>query len=32
MLIDNVEGPAASTAAGGTARHVEMISVEGLAP
>ena len=32
MPIDNVEGPAASTAAAGTARHVEMISVEGLAP
>jgi hypothetical protein len=32
MSIDNVEGPAAGTAAAGKARHVEMISVEGLAP
>jgi DNA modification methylase len=32
MPIDNVEGPAAGTAAAGTARRVEMISVEGLAP
>src|ERR1700752_1202337 len=30
--ISNGEGPAASNAPAGTARHVEMISVEGLAP